>query len=55
MLTPYDRKQQAAERRARAAAWAADLIVVTPAERIQPSCDWDAELAKLAPADGGAS
>ncbi len=45
MLTPYDRKQQAAERAARAA----DALAELPAEQVPQSCNWDAELAALAP------
>lgn len=43
MLTPYDRKQQAAER----AALAAAHLAATPAALVVPTVDWDAALAKL--------
>ncbi len=55
MLTPYDRKQQAAERAARAA----DALAELPAAQVPQSCDWDQALALLIPLDppqsGGAS
>ena len=44
MLTPFDRKQQAAERAGRAAA----ALAALPAAQVPQSCDWDAALAALA-------
>lgn len=55
MFTPYDRKQQAAERAAYAARTEAARIAAQPAVLVVPSCDWDAELAKLLAPEGGAS
>lgn len=47
MLTPYDKRQQAAEARAHLARIQADTIARLPADLVTPSCDWDAALAHL--------
>ncbi len=44
MLTPFDRKQQAAELAKRHA----DIIAKADPATLRHSCDWNAELAKLA-------
>lgn len=49
MLTPYDRKQQAAEIKQFEAQLDAAKLSRSHPGAITPSCDWDAELAKLAP------
>ncbi len=45
MLTPFDKRQQAAERAQRAA----DIIAKADPATLRHSCDWNAELAKLSP------